>query len=76
VEHADLSAVKLIQGIHRQGGSVKVDVDDLNLTAPQTLPAPLLNQVREHKAELLPYLSADAANTVDPNRPCPDCGSG
>jgi hypothetical protein len=61
-----MSAVKHIQDIHRQGGSVKVDVDDLNLTAPQPLPADLLNQICQHKAELLAYLSADAANTIDP----------
>ncbi|MDQ3797174.1 MAG: hypothetical protein M3294_06345 [Pseudomonadota bacterium] len=66
VEHANMSAVKHIQDTHRQGGSVKVDVDDLNLTAPQPLPADLLNQIRQHKAELLAYLSADAANTIDP----------
>ncbi len=42
-----------------------VDGDDLHLSAPQPLPADLVDQIRKHKMELLHYLNKDAANIPD-----------
>ncbi len=44
-----------------------VNGDDLHLSAPQPLPADLVDQIRKHKMELLHYLNKDAANTDDPD---------
>ncbi|MDQ4147514.1 MAG: hypothetical protein M3120_07505, partial [Pseudomonadota bacterium] len=71
-----MTVAELIREIQRHGGDVIVDGDDLHLSAPQPLSGDLLNQIRDHKAELLAYLNAVVANTVDPTGPCPDCGSG
>jgi hypothetical protein len=43
-----MSTADLIQAIHRYGGHVTVDGDDLTLSAPQPLPADLVDQVRTH----------------------------
>jgi hypothetical protein len=65
-----MKAAELIREIHRHGGDVTVDGNDLSLTAPQPLPTGLLNQLRNHKAELLDYLNRIAANTMsDPDAP-------
>jgi hypothetical protein len=57
-----MTAAELIRGIHRHGGDVALDGDDLNLSAPQPFSADLLHQVRDHKAELLAYLNPGATN--------------
>ncbi len=44
-----------------------VDGDDLHLSAPQPLPADLVDQIRKHKMELLHYLNKDTVNTDDPD---------
>ena len=72
-----MSAAELIQAIHRHGGDVTVHGDELNLTAPQPLPADLVDQLRHRKAELLDYLSSNAPGVIaDPKSACPACGSG
>jgi hypothetical protein len=60
-----MSVADLIRAIHWHGGHVTVDGDDLHLSAPQPLPADLVDQIRKHKMELLHYLNKDAANTDD-----------
>jgi hypothetical protein len=57
-----MSAADLIREIHHHRGHVTVDGDDLHLSAPQPLPAALVDQIRTHKMELLHYLNKDAAN--------------
>ncbi|HKH19378.1 MAG TPA: hypothetical protein VKB53_00450 [Gammaproteobacteria bacterium] len=72
-----MSAAELIRDIHRHGGDVTVDGDDLNLTATQPLSPDLLHQLRTQKVDLLAYLNAEADNTkAEPASACPDCGSG
>src|SRR5215218_6887411 len=72
-----MSAAELMRDIHRHGGDVTVEGDDLKLTATQPLPTDLLNELRTHKAELLAYLNRHSANSIsDPTGPCPDCGCG
>ncbi|HKH21494.1 MAG TPA: hypothetical protein VKB53_11540, partial [Gammaproteobacteria bacterium] len=72
-----MNVAELNRDIHRHGGDETVDGDDLKLTATQPLPAELLNKLRDHKAELLEYLSSNAPATIaEPDTACPGCGSG
>jgi len=43
-----MTAADLIGDVHQHGGDVTVDGDDLTLSAPQPLPADLVDQVRTH----------------------------
>src|SRR5215208_446681 len=72
-----MNVAELNRDIHRHGGDETVDGDDLKLTATQPLPAELLNKLRDHKAELLEYLSSNAPATIaEPDTACPARGSG
>jgi hypothetical protein len=62
-----MSVADLIRAIHWHGAYVTVDGDDLHLSAPQPLPADLVDQIRKHKMVLLHYLNKDIANTDDPD---------
>jgi hypothetical protein len=77
MEHADMNAAELVQKIYQHGADVTIDGDDLNLTAAQALPAGLVDHIRDHKPELLDYLSSNAPATIaEPDGACPVCGSG
>src|SRR5215217_1160140 len=72
-----MNVAELNRAIHRHGGDETVDGDDLKLTATQPLPAELLNKLRDHKAELLEYLSSNAPATIaEPDTACLARGSG
>ena len=58
-----MTPADLIGDVHQHGGDMTVDGDDLTRSAPQPLPAELVDQVRTHELELLQYLNNDAANT-------------
>jgi hypothetical protein len=59
-----MKPAEIIRDIHQHGGKVNVEGDDLTLIAPRPLPADLLQQLREHKVEVLAFLTEDAANNV------------
>ena len=70
------TALDLLNRVRPAGGTVEPEGDRLNLRAPQPLPAALLNELREHKAELLaimhPLVPLDQHGL--PFQPC-RCGS-
>jgi len=52
---ADMNATELIRAIHRHGGDVTVDGDDLNLTAIHPLPTDLLHKLRAPRLATLSW---------------------
>jgi hypothetical protein len=58
-----MTPAELIRDIRNLGGQMVIDGNELALTAPQPLPADLLRKLRAHKAELIRYLTMEAANS-------------
>jgi hypothetical protein len=63
-----MTPAEIIQDVLIHGGKVAIDRGDLTLTAPQPLPADLLQELRAHKAELINYLHMEAANSDSAER--------
>jgi len=51
-----MSALPLIEAVHRAGGAITLQGDRLRLSAPEPLPETLLQEVRTRKAELIDHL--------------------
>lgn len=49
-------AVELIEQVHIAGGRIQAKGDKLNLSAPEPLPADLMERLRQHKPEIMAYL--------------------
>ncbi len=58
-----MTPAEIIHNVLSHGGKVAIDEADLTLTAPQPLPADLLQKLRAHKAELIRYFTMEAANS-------------
>jgi hypothetical protein len=51
-----MSALPLIEAVRRAGGAIALQGDRLRLSAPEPLPANLLQKLRAHKAEVIDHL--------------------
>jgi hypothetical protein len=51
-------AVKLVRDVHSAGGTIVVAGDKLRLSAPDPLPDSLMEELRQHKAEVMQLVGA------------------
>lgn len=51
-----MSALPLIEAVHRAGGAITLQGDRLRLSAPEPLPEALLQELRTRKAEVIDHL--------------------
>jgi hypothetical protein len=51
-----MSALPLIEAVHRAGGAITIRGDRLRLSAPEPLPDNLLQKLRAYKAEVIDHL--------------------
>lgn len=52
-----MNATALIEQVHAAGGEIRAEGDRLKLKAPAPLPPELVQEIKEHKAEVLAALS-------------------
>lgn len=52
------TATQLIERAKAQGATIRLERDSVKVTASAPLPEPLMSELRQHKAELLAYLSS------------------
>jgi hypothetical protein len=73
-----MTVAELVTDLRARGVRLTVEGGRLTYDAPKGVVKPSeLEELRSHRAELLAYLKAQAANTTaDPAGPCPACGAG
>ena len=52
-------ARKLVQDVHSAGGTIVAAGDKLRLSAPEPLPDSLMDELRQHKAEVMSLFSQE-----------------
>jgi hypothetical protein len=68
-----MSALPLIEAVQRAGGAIRLQGDRLRLSAAQPLPPHLLEEVRQHKADLIDHLQrADGRQLTESTAPPPE----
>lgn len=67
-----MNAHDIIRLVERQGATIKIHGDMLEVVNGQALPVETVNLLKQHKPDLLAHLSAGSARMIEPLEPAND----